>query len=125
MITMMITKDDDKGDDKKLKDQSRTIQEFKMKRCSTSHVPIQKRDKFSLVQYPRDDVEQKQMEAILYASVFVASTMKAEFVACFEIIIQAKLVVKLYFRTQKMYCDNFATVFFSKNDKYSKGTKHM
>jgi len=36
MITMMITKDDDKGDDKKLKDQSknnssesRTIQEFK------------------------------------------------------------------------------------------------
>ena len=37
MITMMITKDDDKGDDKKLKDQSknnssesRTIQEFKI-----------------------------------------------------------------------------------------------
>ena len=36
MITMMITKDDDKGDDKKLKDQSknnssesRAIQEFK------------------------------------------------------------------------------------------------
>jgi len=24
-----------------------------------------------------------------------------------------------------MYCDNFATVFFSKNDKYSKGAKHM
>ena len=38
MITMMTTKDDDKGDDKKLKDQSknnssesRTIQEFKRK----------------------------------------------------------------------------------------------
>ena len=37
MITIMITKDDDKGDDKKLKDQSkknsselRTIQEFKI-----------------------------------------------------------------------------------------------
>ena len=37
MITMMITKDDDKGDDKKLKNQSRnnssesrTIQEFKI-----------------------------------------------------------------------------------------------
>ena len=28
---MMITKDDDKGDDKKLKDQSRTIQEFKIR----------------------------------------------------------------------------------------------
>jgi len=27
----MITKDDDKGDDKKLKDQSRTIQEFKIR----------------------------------------------------------------------------------------------
>jgi len=24
-----------------------------------------------------------------------------------------------------MYCDNFATIFFSKNDKYSKGVKHM
>ena len=31
MITMTITKDDDKGDDKKLKDQSRTIQEFKIR----------------------------------------------------------------------------------------------
>ena len=38
MITMMITKDDDKGDDKKLKDQSknnssesRTIREFKIR----------------------------------------------------------------------------------------------
>ena len=31
MITMMITKDDNKGDDKKLKDQSRTIQEFKIR----------------------------------------------------------------------------------------------
>ena len=24
-----------------------------------------------------------------------------------------------------MYCDNFATVFFSKNEKYSKSVKHM
>ena len=31
MITMMITKDDEKGYDKKLKDQSRTIQEFKIR----------------------------------------------------------------------------------------------
>ena len=28
-------------------------------------------------------------------------------------------------RPLKIYCDNFATVFFSKNDKYSKGAKHM
>jgi len=25
----------------------------------------------------------------------------------------------------KIYCDNFATVFFSKNDRYSNGAKHM
>ena len=25
----------------------------------------------------------------------------------------------------KIYCDNTATVFFSKNNKYSKGAKHM
>ena len=25
----------------------------------------------------------------------------------------------------RIYCDNFVAVFFSKNDKYSKGAKHM
>jgi len=25
----------------------------------------------------------------------------------------------------KIYCDNSTSVFFSKNDKYSKGAKHM
>jgi len=25
----------------------------------------------------------------------------------------------------RIYCDNFAAIFFSKNDKYSKGAKHM
>ena len=34
-------------------------------------------------------MERKQMEAIPYTSVVVASTMEAEFVACFEAIIQA------------------------------------
>jgi len=28
-------------------------------------------------------------------------------------------------RPLRIYCDNFAIVFFSKNDKYSKGAKHM
>ena len=28
-------------------------------------------------------------------------------------------------RSLKIYCDNVATVFFSKNDKYSKGIKHI
>ena len=28
-------------------------------------------------------------------------------------------------RPLRIYCDNSAAVFFSKNDKYSKGAKHM
>ena len=28
-------------------------------------------------------------------------------------------------RPLKIYFDNYASVFFSKNDKYSKGAKHM
>ena len=74
------------------------------------------------------------MEAISYAVVVVASTMKAEFVACFETTIQANWlwnfisglgIVNSITRPLKMYCDNFAVVFFSKNDKYSKDAKHM
>jgi len=78
-------------------------------------------DKFSLAQCPRNDMERKQkMEAILYASV-IASTMKAEFVAYFEVIIQANWlrnfisgleIVDNIARPLKMYCDNFVTLFF-------------
>jgi len=38
-----------------------------MDKCSTSLVPIQKGDKFSLMQCPKNDLEQKQMENIPYA----------------------------------------------------------
>ena len=48
-----------------------------MDKFSTSPVPIQKRDKFSLAQCPKNDLKQKQMEAILYASV-VGSIMYAQ-----------------------------------------------
>jgi len=74
------------------------------------------------------------MEAISYASVVLAYTMKAEFVACFETTIQANWmqnfilgleIVDSIARLLKMYCDNSATVFFSKNNKYSKSAKHM
>jgi len=74
------------------------------------------------------------MEAILYASIVVACTMKAEFVACFEATIEANWlgnfiseleIVDNIARLLKMYRDNSATIFFSKNDKYSKGAKHM
>ena len=67
-------------------------------------------------------------------SVIAASTMEAEFVACFEATIQglwlrnfiSRLgVVDSISKPLKIYCDNSAAVFFSKNDKYSKGAKHM
>jgi len=48
-----------------------------MEKCLTSPFPIQKRDKFSLTQCPRNDLEQKQMEVISYASV-VGSIMHAQ-----------------------------------------------
>ena len=48
-----------------------------MQNCSASPVPIQKGDKFSLIQCPQNDLERKQMEAILYASV-VGSLMYAQ-----------------------------------------------
>ena len=40
-----------------------------MNNCSAGVVPIQKGDKFSLIQCPKNDVERKQMEYIPYASV--------------------------------------------------------
>ena len=43
-----------------------------------------------------NDLEWKQMEAIPYALVVVASTMEAEFVACFEAIIQANWCETLF-----------------------------
>ncbi|XP_075103779.1 secreted RxLR effector protein 161-like [Nicotiana tabacum] len=66
--------------------------------------------------------------------VIATSTMEAEFVACFEATIHALWlqnfisglgVVDTITKPLKIYCDNSGAVFFSKNDKYSKGTKHM
>ena len=68
---------------------NKVLEKFRMEKCSTSSVPIQKGDKFSIAQCLRNHLERKQMEAISYASVVVASTKEAEFVACFKIIIQA------------------------------------
>ena len=214
---------------------NKVLERFRMDKCSTSPVPIQKGDKFSLMQCPKNDLERKQMENIPYASIvgslmyaqtctrpdisfavgmlgryqsnpgldhwkaakkvlrylqgskdhmltykrydhlevigytdsdfagcmdtrkstfgyvyllaggaiswksakqtiLVASTMEAEFVACFEATIQANWlwnfisglgIVDSIAKPLKIYCDNSAAVFFSKNDKYSKGAKHM
>ncbi|XP_070011249.1 secreted RxLR effector protein 161-like [Nicotiana sylvestris] len=67
-------------------------------------------------------------------SVIATSTMEAEFVACFEATIHALWlqnlisgheVVDTITKPLKIYSDNSAIVFFSKNDKYSKDAKHM
>ena len=66
--------------------------------------------------------------------VIVASTMEAEFVACYEAMIHALWirnfisglgVVDTITKPLKIYCDNFVAIFFSKNDKYSRGAKHV
>ena len=43
--------------------------EFNMDKCSVRIVPIQKEDKFNLIQCPKNDIECKVMESILYASI--------------------------------------------------------
>jgi hypothetical protein len=57
-----------------------------------------------------------------------------EFVACFEAMVQGlwlwKFIAELKVanstsRPLTIYCDNSAVVFYNKNDKYSKGAKHM
>ncbi|XP_057982225.1 secreted RxLR effector protein 161-like [Malania oleifera] len=67
-------------------------------------------------------------------SIIATSTMEAEFVACVEATVQANWlqnfisglgIVDSIAKSLKIYCDNSATIFFSKNDKYSKGVKHM
>lgn len=67
-------------------------------------------------------------------SIIASSTMEAEFIACFEAtnhgpwlrnFISELGVVDSISKPLKIYCDNTVAVFFSKNDKYSKGVKHM
>jgi hypothetical protein len=67
-------------------------------------------------------------------TIIASSTMEAEFVACFEArvhrlwlrnFISGLEIVDSVSKPLRIYCDNFAAVFFSKNDKYSKGAKHM
>ncbi|CAL9133499.1 unnamed protein product [Musa textilis] len=67
-------------------------------------------------------------------SLIASSTIEAEFVACFEATNQALWlrnfisrlgVVDLIAKPLKIFCDNTAAVFFSKNGKYSSGSKHI
>ena len=45
------------------------LERFNMNKFLGGIVPIQKRDKFSLMHYPKNDVECKEMESIQYASI--------------------------------------------------------
>ena len=67
-------------------------------------------------------------------TVIATSTMEAEFVTCFEDTVHANWlrnfisglgVVDSIAMLLKIYCDNTTIVFFSKNNKYSKGAKQM
>ena len=67
-------------------------------------------------------------------SIIATSTMEAEFVACFEATVHglwlrnfiSRLgIVDSIAKSLKIYCDNSAAVFFSKNDKYLKDAKLM
>ena len=67
-------------------------------------------------------------------TITATSTMEAKFVACFEAtfhglwlwnFILGLGIVNSISKLLRIYCDNSAAVFFSKNDKYSNGAKHM
>lgn len=47
---------------------NKILKRFQIENCSASVVPIQKGDKFSLVQCPKNELERKQMTVIPYAS---------------------------------------------------------
>jgi hypothetical protein len=55
---------------------NKVLERFRMDKCSRGPVPIQKGDKFSAMQCPKNDMERKTMESIPYASV-VGSLMYA------------------------------------------------
>ncbi|WVZ23370.1 hypothetical protein V8G54_001914 [Vigna mungo] len=56
---------------------NKVLERFIMEECSPGIVPIQKGDKFSQMQCPKNDLERKAMESIPYASV-VGSLMYAQ-----------------------------------------------
>lgn len=47
----------------------RILERFGMSKYSPGTVPVQKGDKFNLMQCPKNDVERKEMESIPYASI--------------------------------------------------------
>ena len=67
-------------------------------------------------------------------SITASSTMEAEFVSCFETsshalwlqnFVSRLCVVDYIAKPLRIYCDNTVAAFFSKNGKFSSGSKHM
>ncbi|GJT17212.1 hypothetical protein Tco_0875918 [Tanacetum coccineum] len=67
-------------------------------------------------------------------SLITSSMMEAEFIACYEATSQALWlrnfisglrIVDTIYRPLKIFCDNLATVFFSKNNKSGTDSKHI
>ena len=56
---------------------NKVLERFMMEKCYLNVVPIQKGDKFNLMQCPKNELERKQMEQIPYASI-VRSLMYAQ-----------------------------------------------
>ena len=48
---------------------NKVLERFRMDKCSSGIVPIQKGVRFSAMQCPKNDMERKEMESIPYASV--------------------------------------------------------
>ena len=67
-------------------------------------------------------------------TITATSIMEAKFAACFKATIHELWlqnfisglgIVNSISKPLRIYCDNFVALFFSKNDKYFNGTKHM
>ncbi|XP_065625255.1 secreted RxLR effector protein 161-like [Quercus suber] len=67
-------------------------------------------------------------------TITATSTMETEFMVCFEATVHGLWlwnfilglgIVNFISKILRIYCDNSATVFFSKNNKYSNGAKYM
>ncbi|RVW31096.1 Retrovirus-related Pol polyprotein from transposon TNT 1-94 [Vitis vinifera] len=96
-----------------------------MDQPEASVAPIQKGDKFSFMQCLQNGWERKQMERIPYAFA-VGSLMYAQTCTRPDISFAIGLdIVDTIEKPLRIYCDNSAAIFFSKNDKYSNGAKHM
>ncbi|XP_070020559.1 uncharacterized protein [Nicotiana sylvestris] len=79
-------------------------------------------------------LKEQYHERVSKQPVIATSMMGTKFVACFEATIHALWlrnfilglgVVDTIAKPLKICCDNSTAIFFSKNDKYSKGAKHM